>query len=1465
VVEFRILGPLEVVHDGESCILGAVQQRALLAVLVLHRGEAVSMDRLIDELWGERAPATAAKIVQGHVSHLRRTLGDGVIVTQGRGYRLAVAPEQVDVGRFDSLSAEGRRALADGDAALARARLGSALGLWRGEPLADFADEPFAQTAIARLQEARLAALEDRIDADLAAGRDGELIAEIESLAAANPLQERLRGQLMLALYRAGRQADALAVYRRTSELLRDELGLEPSRRLQELERSILEHDPSLVSAPPARAATRADSTEVCPFKGLAFFDRGDAEYFCGRERLVSDLIARLVESTLVGLLGPSGIGKSSLLRAGVLPALSGGVLPASAGWRQVLLRPGEHPCAELQRALGGDRVTEVLANLSHGQRIVVAVDQLEELFTMCETEQERAAFLDQLVAAACDPDRRALVVVSLRADFYGRLSSYPRFAGLLSASHVLVGPMDRDELARAIEQPAVRAGLGVERTLVDALVSDVAGEPGGLPLLSTTLLELWGARDGRSLRYASYRTSGGVRGAVARLAEAAYTQLDEAERRIARSVMLRLVSGEEGALVRRRVPLDELQRVNGAGPVLAALTDARLLTVSDGELELSHEALVREWPRYRAWLEEDRVGRRLHAHLTTSAREWDAGDRDAGELYRGARLAGALDWSAKHDDLLNGLEREFLQTSRLQDERAAQRQRAQNRRLRSLLFGVGVLLVIAVIAGIVALVQRQSARDHARAATASARVALARQLGAEAVNQPRLDLAMLLARESVNLDRSPQTEGTLLATLQRNPTVIGTFALPFNSAPQLTVSPDDRTLTVSRFNAYGYVTSARVGDVRFYDPRNRALQRAPLTDFGGALPPVYSSDGSLLLYPTQAEPPTIAVRDAHTMTLVRKLTMNPFEISRQTPDIGEARILVAPNQHTVYCEHRIYNLLGQPGATYLDRWSLPSGRWLSTTRIDSGAVLAVGLVDAGARLIVVDARSVSVFDARTLRLVSSVPITPTPAAPSAAAISPDGRTITVGTQAGQVSFVDPSTGQARPGIGAHSTPVSTLTYSPQGSAVVSTGDDNRVIVWDPQTATPDEVLTAPAAQVQNVAFSPAGTTLYTSSPGGILLEWDLTGERGFGRRFALGPGSPCCGPVSPLTPPLALSPDGATFAVRLGTSSVGLFSTHTLKRLASFTITGSAITALAWSPTGPELAVGGRSGLLQLWRVNDGTPRLAFVLTGLHPLIKGVPEGVQAVTFSPNGQLVAATDNNETVESPGAGFRAHYRVRLADLATWRASNGKPVTTPRELGTGPTQYGALAFSRDGKLLAASVPDGSDQVLDVAKGQVRRTLHPVGADDTVSLAFAPNGTLATGTQGGIVQLWNPVTGDQARGAAVAAAGLVTSIAFDSTGQRFATTGGEDGTVKLWSTSSLQQEGAALNTDPGARTAAAFEPGGAGLLVVDDHGNGFTWPTSLPAWEQRACAVAGRNLNAAEWSQFLAGHAYQKVCA
>ncbi len=243
---FRILGPLEVVDHERPVRLGGPKQRALLAILLLGRGEVVSSDRVIDQLWGERPPATAAKTLQGYVSHLRKALGNEVLLTRGGGYLLQTAPDQVDAERFEMIVADARRALAAGDASHARKRLDEALGLWRGEPLADLGYEPFAQGEIARLAEARLAALEDRIDADLALGLHRDLVGELEGLVTFHPNRDRLCGELMLALYRSGRQTDALEVYRRRRVALDDELGLEPGPELRALERRILAHDPTL-------------------------------------------------------------------------------------------------------------------------------------------------------------------------------------------------------------------------------------------------------------------------------------------------------------------------------------------------------------------------------------------------------------------------------------------------------------------------------------------------------------------------------------------------------------------------------------------------------------------------------------------------------------------------------------------------------------------------------------------------------------------------------------------------------------------------------------------------------------------------------------------------------------------------------------------------------------------------------------------------------------------------------------------------------------------------------------------------------------------------------------------------------------------------------------------------------------------------------------------------------------------
>jgi WD40 repeat protein/DNA-binding SARP family transcriptional activator len=1432
--------------------LGGERQRALLALLVVHANELITTDRLVEQLFGDGLPEGAVSAVRVAVSRLRRLLenggGETVLATAPGGYVLRTEPEQLDVAVFERLLREGQELLVAGDAASAAPRLHQALALWRGPPLADLTLLDFLQPEIRRLEELRLLAAMDQIEADLALGRDAELIAQIEALVASNPLQERLRGQFILALYRAGRQADALAVYRQTSELLRDELGLEPSRALQELERSVLQQDTALDVDPRSPGvATGVEEMAVCPFKGLAFFDRSDAEYFCGREHVVSELVTRLASETLVGIVGASGIGKSSLLRAGVLPALSAGVLPGSKGWRQVLLRPGEHPCLELARALG-DEPRPALARLAPGERLVIAIDQLEELFTGCEGEDERGAFLEQISDLARDTERRALVVVSLRADFYGRCAAFSHFAGPLSRSHVLVGPMDRDELSRAVTVPAGRAGLEVEPALVEALVADVAGEPGGLPLMSTALLELWRGRDGRVLGYQSYRASGGVDGAVARLAEEAYTRLTEEERLVARRLMLRLASGAEDSLVRRRLSLAELEPIGEAERVLAALTDARLLTVSDGAVEVSHEALFREWPRFRAWIDEDRVGRRVHAHLAASAQDWEARGRDRADLYRGARLAGALDWAAQHPLELGPLEKDFLAAGRIESEREQGRERGQNRRLRGLLAGVGVLLAVSVIAGIVALVKQHSAAASARSAETDARIALARQLGSEAVTEPRIDVAMLLAREAVNLDRDPQTEGTLLATLLRSPSALSTFALPIDARPQgVALSPDGRTVVVPDNNH----------TLWFYDASAHSVRRT-LTDPLTTDAPVYSDDGSLLLY--SAVPRIgklfVAVRDAHTLRLLRRLQFDPRTWVLPTYDDGSSSYLIAPGDRIAYFAYWVTDAAGNPRAAYLDRWSLRTGRLLSVTALGAGPLLGQRLIAGGRRLVVLSATRADVYDTRSMRRLSSELIKLPPGTTGdQAAISPDGRAAAIGSSAGSVSFVDLSTGQSHPGAGGHSSFVATVVYSPDGRSVVTTGNDEKVIVWDPRSASPVETLTGHAGDVHGAAFSANGRTLYTASLDGVVLEWDLRGDRRFGQPFSSGPGLPNGAPDTPGTPPLAVSPDGARFAVRIGQATVGLFSTQTRRELSSFAIgrRGGVITDLAWSPAGAELAVTGHSGTVQLWTVS-GTPRVLRSFKGLRSLT-GLPEAVQAVAFGRGGTLLAASDINHT---RGTGPPDGH------VAVWRTSTGGLLAPPRDLG----QAGdSIAFSHDGRLLAVGLDQGPTLILDATAGRVRQTLHPFGgANDlgVTALAFTPDGKLATGSWAGIVQLWNPASGHALGHPVLVAAAPVASIAFDPSGSRFATTGGSDGSTKLWFTRTLQQEGSDLQGQPGTWGNATFSPDGSKLIAIYDDGQGFAWPATSGAWMQHACAVARRNLTREEWARFVTGHTYAPVC-
>jgi serine phosphatase RsbU (regulator of sigma subunit) len=446
-----------------------------------------------------------------------------------------------------------------------------------------------------------------------------------------------------------------------------------------------------------------------CPYRGLELFDVEHAPLFFGREALTGWLVHALggrpsgPSSRFLAILGASGSGKSSLARAGLLAALARGELEGSAAWPRVVCRPGPEPFFSLANALltaapgaagavafdrlqghvDGHRGLHVACGLILGEppragRVVVLVDQFEELFTVCTEEAERTAFLDCLLHAATTPAGRTVVVLAMRADFYHHCAAHNGLAAAVSDHQVLVGPMNDEEIRRAVERPARLAGLEPTAGLVELLLTDVRGQPGPLPLLQFALRELWDRREGHRLTVRAYREIGGLGGAIQRTADAVYEAFTDEQKRLCRGVLLRLIQPGEGAeQTRRRVRLSELlpadvARAETVRAVIDRLADpeARLVTEhadpagSEPSIEVAHEALLRGWPRLREWVEADRDGLRAHRQLTAAARVWEEFGRDDQDLYQGRNLQLAMKLLEGHRDELNGQEIEFIEAS---------------------------------------------------------------------------------------------------------------------------------------------------------------------------------------------------------------------------------------------------------------------------------------------------------------------------------------------------------------------------------------------------------------------------------------------------------------------------------------------------------------------------------------------------------------------------------------------------------------------------------------------------------------------------------------------------------------------------------------------------------------------------------------------------------------------------------
>jgi WD40 repeat protein/class 3 adenylate cyclase len=1155
-----------------------------------------------------------------------------------------------------------------------------------------------------------------------------------------------------------------------------------------------------------------AAETVVCPFKGLAPFESADAGYFFGRERLVAELVARLVGVSLLAVVGPSGSGKSSAVRAGLLPALAAGVVPGSGSWTQVVMRPGEHPLAELRRALPlvGAAAPESLIvqagkHLAAGERLVILVDQFEELFTACQDEEERTAFVEALVAGAGQGAGGVVLVVAVRADVYGRFAAYPELAVLLGANHVLVGPMTDEELRRAVELPARRAGLRVEPKLSAALVAEVVDEPGGLPLLSTTLLELWQRRDGRTMTLASYGATGGVRGAVARLAEAAYGRLSEDRQRLARAMLLRLAGPGEGeAAMRRRAPLAELdvQRDEDAAQVLAVLTDARLLTVSDGFVEVAHEALLREWPRLRGWLEEDVQGRRLHLHLADAAREWAERGKDTADLYRGARLASTLDWTAEHQRDLNRLEQEFLEQSRAASQREAERARRINRRLRGSLAGVAVLLVAALVGAGLTLVQQGRVNREAGRAQAG-------RLGALAQTEEEIDRSVLLARQAVAIDNTLERRGDLLAALLRNPAVTAVMRAHLDGIGPLSLSADGRLLAMGDYNG-----RLAVFDVRARRPLPGTFQaRAALNDLA------LSPDGSMLAVALQ-EGGLVQLWDVRSATLRHQLLTN-------LPDVG---VSFSPDQRALVTLSVDDDPESGLARAVMFRWDVGDGRQLAgPVRVSTRGADALAATPDGARLVVINGAEVVQVAPGTLQPVRRLPRMPQRTGPLAAALSPDGRTVAIGAEDGTVQLLDLETGRFRGVAGRHESHVSKVAFSADGALLASSGADRRVIVRDVASGRVRETFEGGEGRFAGLQFSPDGRALYAAATRSVIV-WDLDGAGRLGRPFSV--------PSGPTDLAFAVSPDGSVAATPDGVAGdrVALRDLRAPRRVRRSLAPGiGRIGAIAFAPDGRSLALGGERAASAPVLVDAASGKVMRRMTGGHD------DGFGSLAFDPSGRQLLTAGND--------GRAIVWDVRTGAQRLLLRHPGEPGDT------------TAAWSPDGTTVATAGTGGKVVIWRVADQAPLRTL-PADPQWVGSVAFSPDGALlaVAGSGERLTTLWDVASGRLV--GRLRHPTYVVAVRFDPRGRTLATSV-TDGTVRLWDVASQRQLGVAL-PGPEAGSALAFDPAGTSLAVFYANGDGLVWEVDPQRWKQRACAIAGGPLTREEWKELLPGRHYEPVC-
>ena len=1180
-------------------------------------------------------------------------------------------------------------------------------------------------------------------------------------------------------------------------------------------------------AAAEAAADPRAEDENVePPYRGLTRFEPGDADLFFGRDQLTDHLLELTRSRRFTAVFGPSGSGKSSLLRAGLIPRLRTGdqLDPQPVALR--VLTPGEHPMRTHEQRL--------MPKVAAGETWLI-VDQFEELYTLCHDPAERDQFLHRLLAAT-DPASKLRVVTAVRADFLGRCAEHSQLTAALQDGTVLVGPMSRDELRQAIVKPAQAAGLIVERGLTTRILNEIEGEPGALPLMSHVLRETWRRRRGRALTEEVYEAAGGVHGAIAQTAEDVYAGLSAEHAQLARLVLLRLIIPGEGSQDTRR-PVDRSELDFAPGPTSAAhtpveaadvslvldrLARARLITLDQGTVDLAHEALITAWPRLSGWIDEKREQLRVHRRLTEAARTWDELGRDAGALYRGTRLAAAREQLS--GAALTPLERAFLNAS------SAARQ-GERRRRRGLVGALAVLVVLALVAGVVAWQQNRTSdrrRDEAEARRTAA--------VADGMRFSDPVTAMRLSVAAWRLADTTETRSALIGAMAQREQ--DAFAVPGADAGFDGSDNQTRRLTADGRS----VVSVTADRVRIWDLRTRRLTLSapgPGKLMADGTTAVVGPDGRTLALPTVED--GIKLWDVRSARVTR--TLAKVESEEREIVLGE-RTLAAVDAND----------------GYIHAFDLHSGRRILRIPAPGGSESAMAVSPDGRWLALCADTHPEIWDLAHRRRVSASWAPNVRAADCtdhSLAFTPDSRSLAVVIDHG-IGEWDLRTGRRTvflEGDGA-----TEVWFGSDGGFLVATGP-GRLLVW--RAAYPD----LPVLRQRLTADDWSDVTLDRAAGAVRYLNTSSTVVRS----LSLGRATTKLWPDQ-RADQAELSGDGRMLARVLETDDrqrLQVLDTHDGRVVFEPEAEacpgkededeGACVGVMALSGDGRYLA---RSRRVESHRKGtSGATRITVwdVRTGRECATVGIRPDHDGF-FAVNG--LALDTHAHTLLVYRQAFRPTVEV-------WDVRREKHVKTVR------SSRSASSVDESDSVRIALRPDNGSVVTQeglVADLRAGRMAPRVLGDELISTAaFSPDGTrLAVGDAMGRVTLWDGasrtrlgVLDGSLSDAGVDATGPVSALAFAHDGRTLAV-GGWAGTVQLWDVPSQRLLGSALPT-PGDKVLALSFGSGDGTLYASGANVPIQKYDITPAHlVAQVCKRTGSGLSKRDWRTYLPNVPYRRTC-